>query len=156
MSVLAACSNNNNDPAKSSNNPGNGSSATPVADVTDYANGFSERVTLELPVYDRAFEGWNVTDNFWTKWIQQEFGEKYNVDVKFVPIGRASEVTDFQQLLASGKAPDIIYHYDMPAAVNYYHAEVMQTLDYEEIAKYAPTYWNNMKDTNETYGKLDD
>src|SRR5690606_8163012 len=31
-----------------------------------------------------------------------------------------------------------------------------QELDYEEIAKYAPTYWSNMQETNETYGKLDD
>lgn len=157
--VLAACSNNNNQSANSTNNQAanqgnNGGSAS--GEQADYRNGFPERVTLEVPVYDRAFEGWNVADNHWTRWIQQEFGETYNVDVKFVPIGRSSEVTDFQQLLASGRAPDIIFHYDMPQALNYYSSEVLQPLDYEEVAHYAPTYWENKKSSIETYGIVED
>lgn len=147
VGVLAGCTNTNNQKDNGETNVGN---------KTDYRDGFPERVTLEIPVYDRALEGWNVSDNYWTRWIQQEFGEKYNIDVKFVPIGRASEVTDYQQLLASGRAPDIIYHYDMPAAMNYYHAEVMQPLDHEEISRYAPTYWKNMQETIETYGTIND
>jgi len=136
VGVLAACSGNGNSKPDSNAGTGNQNTGEPV----DYRNGFPERVTLEIPVYDRAFEGWNVADNYYTRWIQQEFGEKYNVDVKFTPIGRSTEVQDYQQLLASRKAPDIIMHYDMPQALNYYSSEVMQPLDVEEIAHYAPTY----------------
>jgi ABC-type glycerol-3-phosphate transport system substrate-binding protein len=151
VGVLAACSGNGNSKPDSNAGTGNQNTGEPV----DYRNGFPERVTLEIPVYDRAFEGWNVADNYYTRWIQQEFGEKYNVDVKFTPIGRSTEVQDYQQLLASHKAPDIIMHYDMPQALNYYSSEVMQPLDVEEIAHYAPTYWTKMKDTIERYGKVD-
>lgn len=122
---------------------------------TDYSNGFTNNVTIQIPVYDRAFEGWDVVNNYYTQWIQKNFGDKYNVTVEYVAIGRSTEVADYMQLLAAGKAPDIIYHYDMPQAVNYYNEGAMQALDVEEIAYYAPTYYNNMKDTMSEYGQLD-
>lgn len=43
----------------------------------------------------------------------------------------------------------------MPAAVNYWSEGAEQPIDLDEVAYYAPTYWDNMKDTIETYGKLD-
>ncbi|PJN55323.1 hypothetical protein PAEVO_20440 [Paenibacillus sp. GM2FR] len=121
----------------------------------DYSQGFPERVTMEIPVYERAFEGWNVTDNYYTRWIQKEFGDKYNIEVKFTPIARTNEVTNYQQLLAAGKAPDIIFHYDMPQALAYYGEGVMQELDWKEIEQYAPTYWSNMSETIQQYGVVD-
>ncbi|GGO04800.1 extracellular solute-binding protein [Saccharibacillus kuerlensis] len=150
VALLAGCG--------GSGEAGNASSAaeTPAEGFPDYSKGFPEKVSLDIPVYERAFEGWNVTDNFYTRWIQKEFGEKYNVSVNFVPITRSSEVTDFEQLLASGKAPDIIFHYDMPQALAYYGEEVLQPLNLEEVAHYAPTYWENMSETIEQYGKIDD
>ncbi|MFD0672782.1 ABC transporter substrate-binding protein [Cohnella sp. GCM10027633] len=161
-SLLAGCSNDNNNEASSSSpaasTPAASSSASPsesAGGFADYSKGFPERVTLEIPVYERAFEGWNVTDNYYTRWVQKEFGDKYNIDVKYVPITRQSEVTDYEQLLASHKAPDIIYHYDMPQALAYYSEEVMQELNYDEIANYAPTYWKNMSATIDQYGKVD-
>jgi len=166
--LLAACSggNDNNNEAGPSGEPG-GSSAAPTAtasasagassagDYPDYSKGFPKRVSLDIPVYERAFEGWNVSDNYYTRWIQKEFGDKYNIDVKFVPITRTSEVQDFEQLLASHKAPDVIFHYDMPQALAYYGEDVLQPLDYDEVAHYAPTYWKNMSSTNQQYGAVD-
>nr|WP_042199082.1 ABC transporter substrate-binding protein [Paenibacillus camerounensis] len=161
-SMLTACSNNNS----KSNSIGTKESAAPASsdsksnnaaevEYTDYSKGFSEKVTLELPVYERAFEGWNVSDNYYTRWVQKEFGDKYNINVKFVPITRKGEVTDYEQLLASHNAPDIIFHYDMPQALAYYSEDVMQELDHNEIAYYAPLYWNNMQDTIKQYGQVD-
>ncbi|MDF2589513.1 MAG: extracellular solute-binding protein family 1 [Anaerocolumna sp.] len=121
----------------------------------DYAGGFKEKVTIQMPVYDRAFEGWNVTDNYYTKWIQSQFGDEYNVNVEFVAIGRTTEVTDYTQMLAAGTAPDIIFHYDMPQALAYYGEGAIQKLDLDEIAYYAPTYAKNLGDTNKTYGVVD-
>lgn len=123
--------------------------------LTDYSAGFPENVTIEIPVYDRGFEGWNPTDNYYTKWVQSEFGDKYNVTVKYVAIARTNEVQDFNQMIAAGTAPDIIFHYDMPQAVNYWSEGAMQPVNYDEVAFYAPTYYANMKDTIDTYGQLD-
>lgn len=161
VGILAGCTGGNNNNANTDNSSpsptssGNAATETPAGEFPDYSNGFPENVTLEIPVYERAFEGWNVTDNFYTRWVQKEFGDKYNVTVKYVPITRASEVTDFEQLLASRKAPDIIFHYDMPQALNYYGEDVLQPLNHDEIAKYAPTYWANMGETIKTYGTVE-
>lgn len=159
ISVLSGCTSKNNNDPKPTSNSTTQPTATAGSDegsFADYSGGFPEKVTLEIPVYERAFEGWNVTDNYYTRWIQKEFGDKYNVTVKFVPITRSSEVTDYEQLLASHKAPDIIFHYDMPQALAYYGEDVMQPLNLDEIANYAPTYWNNMGETIKQYGKVDD
>ncbi len=121
----------------------------------DYSQGFEETVTLRIPVYERGWEGWNPTDSYWTRWIQENFGKKYNVNVEFVSIGRSTEVVDFKQLLAAGTAPDIIFHYDYPAILDYYSEGAYQTLDTGEIARYAPTYWKNMGDIVTKYGVID-
>lgn len=162
VSLLAGCSDNKNNNSNASSSPkestpaaSNAPSESAKGSYADYSKGFPEKVNLEIPVYERAFEGWNVTDNYYTRWIQKEFGDKYNVNVKFVPITRSSEVTDYEQLLASHKAPDIIFHYDMPQSLAYYGEDVMQPLDWDEIANYAPTYWKTMGDTNKNYGVVD-
>ena len=66
------------------------STAESTGSYTDYSAGFPENVTIQIPVYDRGFEGWNPTDNYYTKWIQSEFGDKYNVTVKYVAIARSN------------------------------------------------------------------
>ncbi|MCR2807924.1 ABC transporter substrate-binding protein [Paenibacillus soyae] len=161
VGLLAGCTGGNNNantnsspsPTSSGNNT---ATEAPAGEFPDYSKGFPENVTLEIPVYERAFEGWNVTDNFYTRWVQKEFGDKYNITVKYVPITRANEVQDFEQLLASRKAPDIIFHYDMPQALNYYGEDVLQPLNHDEIANYAPTYWGNMSETIKQYGTVED
>lgn len=130
--------------------------SAPAGGYADYSQGFPERVTIEIPVYDRAFEGWKPTDNYYTRWIQSEFGDRYNIEVKFISVGRSTEVQDFMQMIAAGNAPDIIFHYNMPQAVNYYNEGAMQKLDLDEIAFYAPDYYGRLKDTISQYGRLDD
>lgn len=122
---------------------------------TDYSNGFPENVTIQIPVYDRGYEGWNATDNYYTQWIQKEFGDKYNVNVEYVAVSRKNEVQDYMQMIAAHTAPDIIFHYDMPQAVTYYSEGAMQDLDYQELAYYAPTFYESTKKAIDTYGKLD-
>lgn len=156
LGLLSACSgNNNNQASPSSSAPASSQGTSTQGGDTDYAKGFEKNVTIEIPVYDRAFEGWNVTDNYYTRWMQKEFGDKYNVTLKYTAIARSNEVTDYEQLLASGRAPDIVFHYDMPQALAYYSEDVLQPLDLDEIAKYAPTYWKSMGDTIKQYGSVD-
>ena len=91
-------------------------SSEAAGSYTDYSAGFPENVTIKIPVYDRGFEGWNVTDNYYTRWIQSEFGDKYNVTVQYVSIARSGEVQDFNQMIAAGTAPSIIFHYEIGRA----------------------------------------
>lgn len=153
VSLVSACSNQESTPA--ANESKSVTTKENAEGFADYSSGFEERITIKIPVYDRGFEGWNVTDNYYTKWIQENFGEKYNVDVKFVSIGRTSEVQDYMQMIAAGSAPDLIMHYDMPQAINYYSEGAMQNLDLAEVAFYAPDYYEQLKDTLETYGRMD-
>lgn len=163
MTMLAGCGSSASDETASSDSVGSetagaGSateSSSNSGEYTDYSNGFPETVTIEIPVYDRAFEGWDVTDNYYTQWIQSEFGDKYNVDVKFVAIGRTTEVADYMQMIAAGNAPSIIMNYDMPQEVNYYNEGAIQDLDLNELAYYAPDYYAQMQDTISQYGQLD-
>ncbi len=156
ISLLAACTSNRHiNYNMPSTYGGDANHYLNDGSLPDYYNGFPERITIEIPVYERAFEGWNVTDNYYTRWIQREFGDKYNIDVKFIPISRVNEVKTYQQLLASGKAPNIIFHYDMPQALAYYGEGVLQELNWLEIEKYAPTYWGNLSKIVKQYGRVD-
>jgi putative aldouronate transport system substrate-binding protein len=122
---------------------------------TDYTNGFQQKVTIQIPVFDRAYEGWNVADNYFTRWVQAEFGDKHNIAVEFVGIARSAQVNDYMQLLAAGSAPNIIFHYDMPQILAYFAEGAMAPIDLEELAYYAPTYWAKMGETIQTYGAVD-
>ncbi|GHU71153.1 hypothetical protein AGMMS49992_04650 [Clostridia bacterium] len=115
----------------------------------------SNSVTIKIPVYDRGFEGWNVTDNFYTQWIQKEFGDPNGINVQFVAITRSAEVQDYTQMLAAGNAPDIVFHYDMPQAVAYQAEGALQPLNLDEFKQYAPTYYDKTIGMVEQYGDLD-
>lgn len=122
---------------------------------TDYSQGFPENVTIKIPVYDRGFEGWDPVNNYYTQWIQKEFGDKYNITVQYVAINRQNEVADYMQMIAAGNAPDIIFHYDMPQAVNYNSEGAIQELDLEELKFYAPDFFEKTESIINNYGKLD-
>lgn len=118
--------------------------------VEDYV--YPEQIELKIPVYDRGTPGQaSVTDNYWTKYIQQNFGDKHNIKVSFVSIPRKEEITAFNQLLA-GKAenqPDIIYNYDYPSIVSFADQGAFQTLNDDMIKKYAPTFYEKTKDLDQ-------
>ena len=104
--LLAGCGGSASSAASTAESTAASTEATSTAEstgsYTDYSAGFPENVTIQIPVYDRGFEGWNPTDNYYTKWIQSEFGDKYNVTVKYVAIARSNEVQDFNQMIAAG------------------------------------------------------
>ena len=70
---------------------------------------FAENVTITIPVYDRGQAGVpNVEDNYWTKWIQENFGDKYNVTVKYVAIPRTDVMTKYSMLAAANDLPTVL------------------------------------------------
>lgn len=96
--LLAACG---TDTPKTT--PGN--ETTPTGAALEDDKVFKNRVTIQIPVYDRGVEGLPpVDDNYWTRWIQKEFGDKNNITVEYVAIPRSDEVNKFNMLLAAGDA----------------------------------------------------
>jgi putative aldouronate transport system substrate-binding protein len=80
-----------------------------------------KQVTLKVEVFDRGNSpsGVTVTDNFWTKWVQQNFGDKNNIKVEYSPLPRTEEVPKLNVLMASGDVPDIVFTYDENTVFKY-------------------------------------
>lgn len=113
---------------------------------------FDEEIEIQIPVYDRATEGAAPVDNnYWTQWIQSEFGDKHNVKVTYVSIPRSDDMNKFNMLLSTGDAPDVIFDYDYPDMVTYSDMGALQAVDMEMVKAWAPTFYGNM----ETNGILD-
>ncbi len=117
---------------------------------------FENRVKITVPVYDRSKEGYPaVDDNYWTRWVQKEFGEKYNVDVQYVAIPRGDVMTKYSLLIAGGETPTILMEYDYPKVAQWANDGAMAEIDLEEFKKVAPTFYQAMVDNNQLgYTKL--
>ncbi len=115
-----------------------------------YMQPFESRVSITVPVYDRSKEGYPaVDDNYWTQWIQKEFGDKYNVDVKYVAIPRGDVMTKYSLLIAGGETPTIMMEYDYPKVAQWANDGAMAEIDINEFAKVAPTFYQAMVDNNQ-------
>ncbi|MDF2924442.1 MAG: extracellular solute-binding protein family 1 [Paenibacillaceae bacterium] len=81
-----------------------------------------KRETLTVEVFDRGNlqPGQDpLTNNYLTKYIQKEFGDKNNIDIKFVPVPREKEIEQLNVLMATSDAPDIVFTYDSSVVYNY-------------------------------------
>ncbi len=113
---------------------------------------YPEQITLRIPVYDRGQTGQApVTDNYWTDYVQKEFGDKHNIKVEYIAIPRQGEVTKFNQLMAGkvSRQPDILFHYDYPQCITYAKSGAFQEINEEMLAKFAPDYYESTKDLDE-------
>lgn len=111
---------------------------------------FADNVTLKVPVYDRGAEGVpDVTNNYWTNWVQENFGDKYNITVEYVPITRSDVMTDYALLASSNTLPTILMEYDYPKTSQWANDGYLTTFDMDEFAKVAPTYYQRMVDENQ-------
>nr|WP_289767721.1 extracellular solute-binding protein [uncultured Acetatifactor sp.] len=119
---------------------------------------FAERVTLKVPVYDRGDAGngcSDVVNNYWTNWVQENFGEKYNIDVEYVAITRTAVMNDYAMLAAGQDLPTICMEYDYDKLATWQAEGYLQPYDVEQFKTIAPTYWQTMADNgNDAYTKL--
>lgn len=78
-------------------------------------------VTIKVELFDRenSPEGSTITDNKWTKYIQEKMGE-VGINVEFVTVPRGDEVTWLRSAMAGGTAPDIVLTYTYSIAQEYY------------------------------------
>lgn len=118
---------------------------------------FAENVTLKIPVYDRGAEGVpNVSDNYWTHWVQENFGDKYNITVEYVPITRSDVLTSYALLAADQNLPTILMEYDYPKLAQWANDGYLTTYDIDEFAQVAPTYYQRMVDLDQLgYTQMD-
>jgi len=85
----------------------------------DEDNGWT---TLRVELFDRNDTPSGappITDNFMTRYIQEQFGNPNRIKVEFVTIPRSEEVGRLDMLLAANQAPDIVFTYDMPLFYKY-------------------------------------
>jgi len=108
---------------------------------------FDEQVKLRIPVYQRATPNGapDAANNYWTEWVQKEFGDKYNIDVEYVPFARGQENENYALLAASGELPVCCFEYDYPDVTMYQNEGYFQTYDIDWFKQIAPTYWANME-----------
>ena len=121
-----------------------------MPDVDNYV--YPEEVEIKIPVYNRAQANLpDVTNNYWTRYVQKEFGDKHNIKVSFISISRSSAVTQLNQRLAGkvSNQPDIVYDYDYPVAVNFANQGVFRELTDDFIKHFAPDYYEYTKDLDE-------
>lgn len=118
---------------------------------------FAEKVTIDIPVYDRGVEGVPaIGENYWEKWIQENFGDKYNVTVNFVPITRSDVLTSYSLLAAADELPTILMEYDYPKQAQWAADGYLATYDMDQFKQIAPTYYNRMMELEQDqYTEMD-
>ncbi|MBR6008657.1 MAG: extracellular solute-binding protein, partial [Clostridia bacterium] len=102
---------------------------------------YAEQIELKVPIYQRNGIKDPIEDNYWTHWVQANFGDKYNIKVTYVPISRTNEVSDFTTLMSSDDtAPDMIFHYDNPQLLAYIAQDYVAQIDEEMVEEFMPDY----------------
>lgn len=95
--------------------------------------------TISIEVFDRGKTGQpDLNNNYWTKWINSNFGKKYNVNVQFVAVPRSQEVDKLNVLMAANQAPDLCFTYDAGVVYNYVSQGGLTQLD-SYLSKYGQT-----------------
>lgn len=170
MGTLTACGNSGNDntstntadtSTSTSTNTDNSASASTdkpadtqgdtaaVAGIDGFVP-FEQTVTLNLPVYQRATPNGaaDAGSNYWTEWIQKEFGDKYNVNVNFADwvIPRGEENAMYAQWASVQKLPTVCFEYDYPDLTLYQSEGYLAEYDIDWFKQIAPTYWAAMEE----------
>ena len=127
-----------------------------AADVVPGIDGyepFADQVTLRVAVYDRGDNGNGCSDvenNYWTNWVQENFGDKYNIKVEYVGIIRSDVMTDYAMLASTNTLPTLCMVYDYDKLATWASDGYLQPIDLEQFKTIAPTYWKNMEENGLT------
>ncbi|THF84263.1 extracellular solute-binding protein [Cohnella fermenti] len=144
--LLSACGNNNN-------NGGDTASATSSASAAPSG----KAITLKVEVFDRgnAPDGMSITNNYLTKFVQDNFGTPNNIKVEFVPVPRSEEVNKLNVLMASGSdVPDIVFTYDSSTFFRYAQQGGLTDLS-ELLDQYGPNLKEFIGEDTLAYGVVE-
>nr|WP_300850717.1 extracellular solute-binding protein [uncultured Acetatifactor sp.] len=114
----------------------------------------AEATTLSVMMYDRGntTETYgSATDNYWTHWVQKEFGDPNNITVTFVPVPRSQDAEKVNTLMAGDEAPDIIFSYDSNMIMQFGKDGGLVELS-DLIQQYGPNLQENLAETM-SYGQ---
>lgn len=132
-SILASCSGNTgNVPGESSPSTGN---------PTDEPR--KDPVTLKIELFDRNNTPAGadpITNNFFTKYIQENFGDPNNIKIEWVTIPRSEEVDKLNVLMAANQAPDLVFTYDTSTVERY-----VKDGGLTDLGPYIEQYGQNLK-----------
>jgi putative aldouronate transport system substrate-binding protein len=112
---------------------------------TTYGSKQFDNVTITVELFDRsnAPEGSTITDNKWTKYVNEQMN-KVGINVEFVPVPRWDEVTKMQALVPAGEAPDLTLTYTYAYAEDYFNQggtwDLSAFVDGEDQAKNLKAY----------------
>lgn len=89
---------------------------------TTYGSKMFDNVTITVELFDRsnAPDGSTITDNKWTKYVNEQMN-KVGITVEFIPVPRWDEVTKMQAMVASQTAPDLTLTYTYAYAEDYFN-----------------------------------
>lgn len=114
----------------------------------------AETRTLTVEVFDRGKPGQAPLDNnYWTRYINDNFGKEFNVKVKFIPVPRSQEVDKLNILMASNQAPDISFTYDQNVVYKYANMGGITPLN-NLLAKYGTDLKKYLGDDLLSYGAI--
>lgn len=118
---------------------------------------FERNVTITIPVYDRHLEDVpDVTDNYWTDWIQKNFGDAYNITVEYTAINRTDVLNEYERLISNGEQPTIFMEYDYPKLAQWVKDGYLVEYDLDKFMEVAPNYYQRMVDLGQlSYTSLD-
>ena len=163
VGAFAGCSDNNSSSASTGGSASSGSASTSSEADGDASSADESKTsdsgdggTLRVEVFDRAVQGGsNPTDNFWTKWIDDQMTERHGIHVEFVSVPRSEEIQQLNVLMAGGDAPDIVYTYNQGVVYNFYKqggtADLTALVD-----EYGSTIKSYLGDEILSFGKFDD
>ena len=104
---LAGCGGGGSTESASSTSAGTESQAAAESQASEEtpaaAESTGEATTLTVMVYERGntTETYgSATDNYWTRWIQQEFGDPNNITLEYIPVPRNEETQKINRVRA--------------------------------------------------------
>ena len=157
IAVFAGCGSSNSDDTGKTSNSEDTQKADDKANDSgkDDSESKGEPIELRVETFDRGTPGQTPVDNnFWTDWVQKEFGEPNNIKVTFVPCPRSQEVDTLNVWMATGDAPDICLTYDVPTVYKYYNEGGLADLT-DALNEHGGRLKEYLGDELLTYGQYD-
>ncbi|NLI59869.1 MAG: extracellular solute-binding protein [Clostridiales bacterium] len=157
IAVFAGCGSSNSDDTGKTSNSEDTQKADDKANDSgkDDSESKGEPIELRVETFDRGTPGQTPVDNnFWTDWVQKEFGDPNNIKVTFVPCPRSQEVDTLNVWMATGDAPDICLTYDVPTVYKYYNEGGLADLT-DALNEHGGRLKEYLGDELLTYGQYD-
>jgi len=105
---------------------------------------FDNPVTISIGTFDRARDDAPpIPDNYYTNWVNENFGANLNVTVEYVPIDRSDTMTTYNLLFAAGTPPTLLMEYDWPKVTEWWGEGALQPIDLQQFVNIAPTWFQN-------------